>query len=188
MTQPFFLHLHNCCQVGSLHLGQCLKLEAHKYQLLSAWRTRKVSGLRCANICCAKRAGGALKPEQYWFMNTHGYWTHPSGGDRPKAPKLKSSPSLVQKSKAPWAATVCRLPKHLLPRRLRRPHGLRTPTRPPHPQTAGPQRRPRTPKLPVCLCRMDPGSCEELPPTTLVVRMCSIPGRRPQAAGLRRAP
>ncbi|KAL6067277.1 hypothetical protein STEG23_006115 [Scotinomys teguina] len=35
---------------------------------------------------------------------------------------------------------------------------------------------------------MDPGSREDLPPTTLVVRMCSITGLRPQAAGFRSAP
>lgn len=84
-----------------------------------------------------KRAGGALKPEQDWFKNSTALmdnWTHQPGGepggDRPKSPKVKSSPSLVQKSKARWAATVCRLPKHLLPRRLRCPHGLRTPKLP----------------------------------------------------------
>lgn len=150
-----------------------------------------MSGLGCSNVSTPNlRAGhvsqsktSSLRTVLVLTMRDPRGWGPARRRSAESPQSKKAAPTLPQERGARWAATVGRLPKHLLPRRLRRPHGLRTPKLPA--RSCGPA-PPNCP--PARLCRVDPGSREDLLPTTLVVRMCSITGRRPQAAGLRSAP
>lgn len=180
MTQPFPF-----C-ITAVKLAPNTKVESTEVPALSGWRTRKASGLGCSNSSTATLRAGHSNQTKTSSHRTELMVRTPPGSGRARWRAAESPQSKKQPQSCPRAQSSlgghCRLPKYLLQRRLRRPHGLCTP------KTAGQQGRPRTPKLPARLCRVDPGSLEDLSPTTLVVRMCSIPGRRPQAAGLRRAP
>lgn len=158
--------LHNCCQAGSQHLIKTMpKVGSTKVPGLSGWRTRKVSGLGCSNVSTPNLRAGHVSQSKTSSLRTVLVLTMwdprgwgPARRRSAESPQSKkAAPTLPQERGARWAATVGRLPKHLLPRRLRRPHGL------------------RTPKLPARSCGPAPLNC---PPA----RLCPGGPRKPRGS------